>query len=307
MPTQTSAPKTESSANDPVPRTTVHTSAAKRSTTTLTEKLNLFHINIQCLKNKTNELEIYFSETFNLYKIHYDILCFSEHWCLHDEIETLKIQGYILGNSFSRSQRSHGGVAIFVRENIDYIALDKITKLSQEQVCELSAVKIVNLDIILIVVYRPPNSCFNDFLGVLEQLFHYIKIINKKIVITGDFNVHFNTTSINHVKFNDFIVSFGFNSLIREPTRGKNCLDNFMINFDNALNTFYAVETYLADHKAIVLNLTLSTNVRNVKKVINYKPISQVGLNTLYNNVSVIEWNFVYDATLNIDDKFDMY
>lgn len=164
----------------------------------------------------------------------------------------------------------------------------------------------VGMDVCIITLYRSPDGDFNLFLDILHEVFELIRVLNKKLIITGDFNIHFNSDTLRNCKFSDFINSFGFICSVKEPTRNKNCLDNFLLNFDSFHNTSYTVDTNLSDHKAIVLELDIIKETPILNKI-RYRPITQVGLNTLYNNLNIIDWDFVNDKKLNIDEKFHIF
>lgn len=74
--------------------------------------LNVGHINVQCLRNKLNNLEI-FAHQLNLH-----ILCITEHWADESELNSLNIPNFTLVSAFCRMNHTHGGVAIFVNNNV---------------------------------------------------------------------------------------------------------------------------------------------------------------------------------------------
>lgn len=70
-------------------------------------QLGIFHLNVQCLNNKTDMLSLYLRDA------DFDVLCISEHWQDSREIINQCIPGYVLRASFCRDRLRHGGVAIY--------------------------------------------------------------------------------------------------------------------------------------------------------------------------------------------------
>jgi hypothetical protein len=81
-------------------------------------KLLIFHQNIRGLSNKTNEILCNFlSESPHF-------LCFTEHHLSVSEIQSVHIDSYTLGAYYCRNQMWKGGVCIFVKNVINYTALN---------------------------------------------------------------------------------------------------------------------------------------------------------------------------------------
>jgi hypothetical protein len=81
--------------------------------------LNIFHQNINELRNKCDEL-IYSLEIDGIYP---HILCLNEHHMVEQDLLHLTLAGYLLGSSFCRLKLQRGGVCIFVRK---YSVLTKL-------------------------------------------------------------------------------------------------------------------------------------------------------------------------------------
>ena len=66
--------------------------------------------------------------------------------------------------------------------------------LAQEHDCELAEVEILKCKCIMISVYRSSNknsTRFNNFLIIVTDIFNKIYLGSHKIIILGDFNIHF--------------------------------------------------------------------------------------------------------------------
>lgn len=87
-----------------------------------------------------------------------DILLITEHWLLNDEIKSINLPNYYLASFFSRSNLIHGGTAIFCKNDKFVIKTICVDQLCVEGVFECSCIEITNLNLIIIVIYRPPAN-----------------------------------------------------------------------------------------------------------------------------------------------------
>lgn len=130
----------------------------------------LFHLNIQCLSNKINFIDVLNEE------IKPNFLCLTEHWYTADVgLDNAYIQGYKCISYFCRKSAIHGGSVIYVRaDNLEYCKEVKfITNASKEQCIECSAVSFKN-KVCIISIYRPPIvSNFDEFLFNLEKILNF--------------------------------------------------------------------------------------------------------------------------------------
>jgi exonuclease III len=119
-----------------------------------------------------------------------DILCFSEHLLLRDQILYLNIDQYKLADSFCRTNDKNGGSCIFVSKSIKTREVSSLKSLGRDKILEISAIEIVEFKIIVICIYRSPNSDEKTFLGLLEEAI--IRVLNKGrlLVICGDCNIN---------------------------------------------------------------------------------------------------------------------
>lgn len=74
-------------------------------------KLSVLHQNIQSIKNKTVDIEIF----INSMEKTPEVLCFTEHFLYGTE--TLHIKNYNLTSTFSRTVTKHGGSCIYTLQN----------------------------------------------------------------------------------------------------------------------------------------------------------------------------------------------
>lgn len=263
------------------------------------------HINIQCIRNKINELEAVISNEI----IPFDIICVNEHWLKCNEIDSFKnINDYQLASIFCRSVFSHGGTLILVKNNLNYKLLPHLSNLSSEKDCEISAIIIENFDFdtIVINIYRSPNGSLYIFFEILEKLLNKIDIKNK-IILCGDFNIRFNTSDSANITLIDLLKTFGIEQTIFESTRLSNCIDNIFTNFSVDDYNSYNKELLLSDHLSQVLEVQLQINKRFQEHEKLIRPITEIGKNKFHGIMSSCTWECITDFSLDINEKFQIF
>lgn len=209
--------------------------------------VNIFHQNIQCLSNKLLSLEIILEQN------NFDVLLFSEHWQNSDQITVNNIENYLLVNSYCRKEMTHGGVAIYKRKSlVSDIKIIPVNDFCKDGVLECCCIELVLYKMVIAVVYHSPLGDFNLFLNLCNDLFNKISDNNKMVIIGGDFNVDLLTKSANVTLFNDLILSYDLYTTIKIPTRvtstSSTCIDNFFINSNTSICKAKNIDFNLSDH-----------------------------------------------------------
>nr|CAI5853534.1 unnamed protein product [Callosobruchus analis] len=146
-------------------------------------------MNIQSLRNKTLELEVAL-KTLNT---DYQIICLSETWLKQEEVQFIKLEGYTLRSSYSRTEIQHGGVCIFVKkEEENFEELEDLNHYCIEGHIEICSLINKTDKILIFCVYRSCNGSFDIFLEVFERLGREVsaRFINYKTIWAGDFNIN---------------------------------------------------------------------------------------------------------------------
>ena len=129
----------------------------------------VFQLNIQGLGNKSTVLETFLLENAGKFIA----VCLCEHWLRDYEISQCVVAGYHVAAYFARSVKIHGGVAIFMRNNVKYIPID-LSNFCVEVEAEIAAVKIPDQRLIVISIYRSPAGDLNTFMSILSRVFQYL-------------------------------------------------------------------------------------------------------------------------------------
>lgn len=135
-------------------------------------QLSVLHQNVQSISNKIVELDLVLKSSLG----NIDVLCFTEHWVKEDYLNLIQIDQYKLVNYFSRKKYEHGGSCIYVKNGTRTRELNYLKDLNEEKEFEMSATELVDYGFIILCIYRPPDSNFQNFLKILQS------IMQKKIV-----------------------------------------------------------------------------------------------------------------------------
>lgn len=259
----------------------------------------ILHINTQCLRNKTGQLEAN--------NLNYDILVFSEHWMSDIELGQTKLHNFTLLSYYCRRHHIHGGVAAAVRDALvkEFHPREDLNALSIEMQIELCAIQSTTLNIIIITLYRPPQGNFTVFLDTMSNILQFISKMKYQIFILGDFNIDFNKSSIYRSDTLDLFNSYGLTNIITKNTRGSACLDNIFTNvsdceehvFDLGFSDHLAVGTGFINHSQAPMKVVSTL----------HKPITENGLNLITSLVQDVCWEFIDNENIGIDMKFEMF
>ncbi|MPC34244.1 hypothetical protein E2C01_027628 [Portunus trituberculatus] len=179
-----------------------------------------------------------------------------------------------------RSSSSHGGVATYIRDDI--ASSTEELKLFSNGTTELLSLYLRKIGLILITVYRPPNTTMEEFINISKMIKEIISNVESstEVIILGDFNlpsIKWSNMSIKgttregkqqalaliEVMENDLLIQ-----CIDMPTRGDNILDLIIMNSNGLIHSLEATDTVMSDHKFITAlanigSLSISNNCPN--------------------------------------------
>lgn len=207
------------------------------------------HINIQSLRRKLEELQFWL-KTSNC-----GILSVNEHWLPTSEIDLNIPFGYSLASGYCRSTIGHGGVAIYIKNdlNLQYFTI-VVTDLCIDTVFEAAAVHIPKHNIIVASAYRTPSSSEDEFIVNLKKILVLLtkpKYKNQRILIFGDINMDSRVQSHTIMAFLDSLRSFDCFCLNDKPIRYNACLDNIISNIHENNVEIGVVKLGVSDHDGL--------------------------------------------------------
>ena len=241
----------------------------------------IMHINARSLPKNINTL----TTELNLLSNKPSIIAISETWATSDN-DNLPIDGYncILK---SRKNKVGGGVALYLQSNIELkyklrSDLD-ITDTSESLFIQINNGKQKN--IIIGVIYKPPNIDVNKFTDSFEKILKIISKERKPCYLMGDFNINLLKHEV-HVPtktFLDTTLTYGFYPLINKPTRitthSVTLIDNILTNVHNSQTKSGIWIVDISDHLPIFAILQNSTQKPSLKKKIYKRTFTPQKLN----------------------------
>jgi hypothetical protein len=173
-------------------------------------------------------------------------LCFSEHWLQRDQILCLNIDQYKLADSFCRINDEHGDSCIFVSKSIK----------TRE---EISAIEIVEFKIIVICIYRSPNSDVKTFFGLLEEAVNMVLNKSRLFMICWDWNINLFQKNSPQKALLNLLISNNLLNMVQCPTRVMSnicsLIDVMVRNKIFYPTTTNVVKIGYSDHFAQIMNV----------------------------------------------------
>ena len=210
---------------------------------------SLLHINIRSLFNKMTQLNVLLTELNQ----HFSIICISETWLDDSSASLISLPNYkfVFNN---RINKTGGGVGLFICDKYNFVLRNDLCPANDT--FEWLAVEIISnssSNMIIYVVYRPPNTDPIYFTTQLSLSINHRSMINKTIYIIGDFNINLFQNDINTIssQFTNSLYCLNLIPLITSPTRvtdhSSTLIDNIFTN--NLIEHTSAVLKYdISDH-----------------------------------------------------------
>merc|ERR1711954_46120 len=260
--------------------TRTNTDANEKTLISQREPCKMLCLNAQGLMNentrwKIDALKEYVS-TNNII-----LMNFTETW-LKKKMQDEKIPNFTTFRCDRNSKKSKGGgTAIYLKNGFEAKLLLEV----RVESCEIVAIHIEKLNVVNIVVYRPPDTHSAEFTKAMDKIKELLeKMVSPEpsVVITGDFNFPFiewkrgelNACKWKMKKYNnakedekkqfyklmDTMDCFHLVQMIQEPTRKENTLDLVFTNNPSLFSQVEVTGTYLSDHDIIKFTTSIPYN-----------------------------------------------
>ena len=208
----------------------------------------------------------------------------------------ININGFKLYRK-DRSGQAHGGVCIYLRQDISAATIISESVGSTESLL----IKIKELKLLLFVVYRPGTSTVQSFTCTMNKISQEINLAQANgqypnICGLGDYNfpevcwengmLPSPTTSSSQEGQNQNIL-LGFMrdhllfQMVQDPTRMKNILDLIMVNDETIVSNYSQdINVKLSDHNTILMRMKIYPG--SMKK----KPLKKITIALKYINIT---------------------
>ena len=219
------------------------------------QSFSVLHMNIRSMQKNLGSLENYL-ETLD-HK--FTAIGISESWLKEYNVDRHVLDGYKAVHKY-RPLRSGGGVSIFIQDSLEYFTREDLCH--QNNSIESVFIEIdknqlgKDKNVIIGVVYRPPNSDINMFNGHMSELLTKIKSERKYVSCLGEYNIsllNYDTHGPTQ-EFADLMYSHSLFPCITKPTRvtakSASLIDNIFCNNDvNNDDVFNGIlYTDISDH-----------------------------------------------------------
>ena len=204
--------------------------------------------------------------------------------------------------------RSGGGVSLFIKDNLEFTVR---TDLGINNACMESLFIEINKDIvgknrniIVGVIYRPPDTNVKDFNEYLEPLLESIKSENKIPYLIGDYNINLLNTDHHPPtqEFVDLMMSHSIAPTIIKPTRvtstSATLIDNIFCGsiLDSTKQCNGILYTDISDHFPI-FHIDYSSTFASEPQVIKKRVFSEHNINIFENLVLNHDWSSVLTSS----------
>lgn len=264
--------------------------------------LNVGHINAQSImrKGKLDEFK------YIIHDVPLDIICVSETWLqpLHNDSEA-GIIGYTLIRN-DRTFNSHGGVCIYVRNELPFSVVGKSNDTHTESL--FLQVTLGESKILIGAFYRPPNvhgiSDIENALNVLHQLY-------SDIILIGDFNINVLKANSLSNSFKDFLDSINLFISNVEPTHFTDTsatqIDLIISSKPHKMIRVNQVSVPgISKHDLIFCCYEMSIDRNNNELPTLYRSFKDINCSELIADVQRSNWSLVYDLS-DVDDQIHYF
>lgn len=144
-------------------------------------------------------------------------VCLTETWLKVAHLDHVQLDNYFLACYFCRSSCIGGGVGIYVRKGIEVTAMDFTNYECEKEfeVCGLEC-KWQSAKMVLINIYRPPESNFSSFISRLSSILSIVFHRNTTIFICADFNIDLKVSSKEQQDLINIFASYGLSKTTNE-------------------------------------------------------------------------------------------
>ena len=268
------------------------------------ETFSIFHANIRSASpQKINQLVAY----LNILDHEFTVIGLTETWFDTGKAATCTLNGYHSEHSH-RVGKTGGGASLFLKPGISYKTRKDLCMV--EDYIETVFVEISNSclvtdkNIVVGVVYRPPDSNRDSFLTKMKVILQKLDASSKQCRIMGDFNLNILNTDKDPktAEFVDLMFSYAMLPLINKPTRStthsNTCIDNIFSNHVSTSSKSLQgiLFTDISDHFPIFF-FDLTTKDKNEKRTVTKRLFTLKASENFKNSIQEFDWSTASNIT----------
>ena len=267
--------------------------------------LIIHQANVRSIKNKDHILRQSILEN------NIDVSFVSETWLKeldsneedHAWVDCCEINTNGLGfSSIPRKARRGGGIGLIYKKHYKINCIKVVSETDIE--AAIWELKSDQVHFYVCGVYRSPSGCWDKFVDLFLKLVQDIVEL-RKVVILGDFNIHFHSDDPHATSFKDAMSAMGYDQQVNFATHNRgNILD---LVFVDASGEIQAVDTkpglLLSDHYEIITRLnTYKQHVQ--KKTIKTRVLENIQWEQLYKDAEIDD---ILGDNLDINEMIETF
>lgn len=227
-------------------------------------------------------------------------ICIQEIWKCNNP-GNLQLLNYNQPILRQRKNKTGGGIGIYVKNDIVHTVIESPFV---EGVIETLAVKITvnRKKIVLLNIYRPPGRDLN----CLQLLENWLRTINVKVIVTGDFNINTLRNTPMTRDYKNFLKRMGLKNTVNVITRANSstCIDHVLLTKEEAENYLTEVTSEsIADHYTIHLYIKKVIVEEKNEKVTEFRIENEVNKAKYLQKLGSMNWDTI--DTLNVNEGVD--
>ena len=279
----------------------------KREKSQILDKVNIGYFNARSVRNKASELSEFVVDK------RLDMCAITETW-INDVVKDKVIcgdltpPGYKLEHT-ARSLGKGGGVAVLCKSELQ-AKKQKVSKYLAFESLELM-LKCHGGDIRLCVIYRPPlGSKYSKPLSeFLREFHHYMDshaTSSGKLVVLGDFNLHFEMNNVDTSRFKDLLFSLNLDQHVNGPTHQHGHTLDLVITRagDSPPQNVKVLPSVFSDHSPLTFLLQIRRPPVQ-SKMLSYRKIRNVDIEAF--KADIIDCPLILTPENDIDKLVDQY
>ena len=253
--------------------------------------LALPHLNVHSISYKFDR----FPNFLGSVALKFSVIGISEIW-LDDSSHSCDIIGFNFTYN-DRVGRTSGGAGLYLADCLEFkhcADLVFIKECAESLFVEINRTKGKN--IVIGVIYRPPDCKFRDFILQLEQLVSVISEENKTMLLMGDWNLNLMNHPCHQAtgEFLDLIFSRMFFPLITRPTRITShktlLIDNIFTNepLNQSISSLFLID--ISDHLPIFVVISGYEQIFHRNKYFTFRSKIQQNLIKFKSEIENVNW-----------------
>ena len=250
------------------------------------ECLKVGSINCQSVRNKTDQILDYIAEK------ELSVCALNETWLKSDDdlvCRQITPKGYTLTTQ-NREGCKGGGVAVIFDNRLKGKRLSDLPSFRSFEYLVIQC-NVNGQSLLICSIYRIPPSTKNgltkkEFLNDLSNFLEILTIKPDKLLLIGDFNVHWdNTTDTETEAFKELLKSFDLTQFVNGPTHEKgHTLDFAITRANDDIMSHCQLGEFISDHCTIDLFLRFKS-FKPKREIIKFRKIKDINIESFRKDI----------------------